>query len=139
MLTPEKAAIFKTAAQLTIAAMAARGTPLSGPLPIDPLNQEPGQRNINLQTWEVFRAFYLGLSAAADDETNFKSPTPASATRTPILPTAINAALQLPSVSSALSGNAALAPLVAAFAQMGANAIAHTATPVPAPGVTPAS
>lgn len=134
MLTAEKSATFRTAALLTVAAMAARGTPIDGPLPIDPSNQDSRQRQINLQVWEIFRGFYLGLANASQDDTDFPPPPPASA-KGAVLPPGLNAAVQLPAIASALGSNPVFAPLVTALVSAGVNALNQAVAPVPAPGV----
>ena len=125
------------AALLTVAACAARGTPANGALSIDPLNNDPNQRNLDLQTWEIFRAFYFGVVGASSDEKDFPSP-PAPA-KSPSLPSGIAAALQLPSVASGLAGNTTFGPLVTALANAGIQLAAQAVQQaIPGPGVSAA-
>jgi hypothetical protein len=135
MFTPEKASAMRTAALLTVAACAARGLPFTGALVIDPTNQDPAQRNLNLQVWEIFRGFYLGLNAAVADDTDW--PSPPSATKA--LPSPIAAAVQLPAVAQAIAGNAALSPLLTALTGLGVKLVTQAVAQVPAPGVPAAA
>jgi hypothetical protein len=135
MLTPEKAVAMKVAADLTVAACAARGIPV-GAMVIDPTNQDPVQRNLDLQVWEIYRSYYLGVVAAAGDDVDFPPPaSPPTARSANALPGPVAQAIQLPAVSAALSANSALTPLLTALAGVGVNLLTQVAAQIPGPGM----
>jgi hypothetical protein len=133
------------AAILTQAAMARAAGGTGAPvIPIDPTNQEPQQRGITLEVWEVFRAFYVALDGALADDTNWVPPTGGSSG--PAIPPKIIAALSSPAVlaalAAAISGNPALGVLPGIIKDIGLVLPAIAATPVvpvPAPGAAPAT
>ena len=103
-----KIELMQAAATLTQAAMAGRGAPAT-PVPIDATMQEVMQRNLNLETWEVFRAFYTALDGAVADDTNWIPP-PAGSPAGPAIPSVIVSTLSSPTVQTALAAAVAADP-----------------------------
>lgn len=131
----DKLDIMHVAATLTQAAMSGRGGQAT-PVPIDPTNQDPTQRNLTLETWEVFRAFYAGVEGALADDKNWTPPTPS--TTAPTVPTAIASILAQPAIQSAIASAPALAPLVTALKGIGVAIASAAPVAVPAnPGAAP--
>lgn len=129
-----KLEIMHVAATLTTAAMAARGGSAAGTIPIDPTNQEGQQRGLNLETWEVFRAFYAAVEGAFADDKNWLPP-PASPTAALVVPSSITAILSQPAIAGAIASNPTLAPLVTLLKGLGVAIAPPTpAAPLPNPG-----
>lgn len=127
-LTPGKAAAMKVAAQLTMAATEGLGSGTGSPRVVDPTLADPVQRAINLEVWEIFRAFYAGIVGAAADDTDWVPPTEASGGKS-LVPSGLASALTQPAILSALTGNPILAPFLAELQKL---------VPLPAPTTPPA-
>jgi hypothetical protein len=96
----EKLFCMQVAAQLTVAA--ASGIGAGTARPISPDLQDPNQRAVNLEVWEMFRAFYSAVTQALADNTSWPAPKIAQGSVVPgILTDAITAAL--PALSPALT------------------------------------
>ena len=97
----EKVFCMQVAAQLTVAACNGIGSGLSGGRPIDAALQDPNQRAINLEVWEIFRAYYSAITQALTDSTSWPAPAVPQGTAVPdIISSGISAAL--PALASAL-------------------------------------
>jgi len=132
-MSQDKQSVMYIAATLTQAALSGRGG--SGtPFPVDPTNQDPQQRALTLETWEIFRAFYAGVEGALADDTNWAPPKGSAA---PTVPPAITAVLAQPAIASAIAGSPALAPLATILKAAGLlAAVVAPATPLPNPGAS---
>ncbi len=90
----EKLFCMQVAAQLTVAACNGIGSGLSGGRPIDATLQDPNQRAVNLEVWEIFRAYYSAITQALADNTSWPAPAVATGTVVPdIISSGIAAAL----------------------------------------------
>ena len=95
----EKVFCMQVAAQLTIAAC--NGLGAGANRPIDASLKDPTQRACNLEVWEIFRAFYVAITQAVADNTNWPSPIVDQGNTLPgVLSSGIQAAL--PALSTAL-------------------------------------
>ena len=134
-MTGEKAAALKIAADLTVAASAGLATVNRT---VDPSLQDPVQRAINLEVWEIFRAYYAAVVGACNDDTDWAPPTKAAATASPAANTpilnALRDVLQLPAVAGALNNTSALSPLLTALQSLVGATTPATAAPLPSPG-----
>jgi hypothetical protein len=96
----EKLFCMQVAAQLTVAA--ANGIGAGTARAIDPTLQDPNQRAVDLEVWEIFRAYYAAITQALADNTSWPAPKIAAGSVVPgILTDAITAAL--PALSAALT------------------------------------
>jgi hypothetical protein len=96
----EKLFCMQVAAQLTIAASSGIGVGMTRP--VDPTLQDPTQRAVDLEVWEIFRAFYAAITQALVDNTSWPTPKIAQGTVVPdIITSAITAAM--PNLSSILT------------------------------------
>ncbi len=98
----EKLFCMQVAAQLTIAA--GSGIGLGTTRPVDPTLQDSTQRAVDLEVWEIFRAYYHAVTQALADNTSWPAPKIAEGT---VVPSAIASAIQaaLPALSPALAGD----------------------------------
>src|SRR5947209_911318 len=95
----EKLFCMQVAAALTQAACNGVGSGIQRA--IDPTLQDPNQRGINLEVWEIFRAYYAAVTQALADDQNWQPPKISHGTVVPdIISNGIAAAL--PALSTAL-------------------------------------
>lgn len=136
----EKLFCMQVAAQLTVAACNGIGSGLSGGRPIDPTLQDPNQRAVNLEVWEIFRAFYSAITQALADNTSWPAPAVATGTVAPsIISTGISAAL--PAIAGAL-GSGPLGTVLQSVLKLISNQPKASAAPIvgaiPNPGTAAA-
>jgi hypothetical protein len=131
----EKLFAMQVAAALTQAA--ANGIGAGTQRPIDPTLQDANQRAVDLEVWEIFRAYYTAITQALADNTSWPAPTIQQGTVVPSLITnAITAAL--PALSPALTSGplgAIIQSLIKAIPTPAAPA--PIPTNLPNPGATP--
>jgi len=96
----EKLFCMQIAAQLTVAAC--NGIATGTTRPVDPTLQDPNQRAVNLEVWEIFRAYYSAVTQALADTQSWVAPKMAQGN---VVPSIITDALQaaLPALSPALA------------------------------------
>jgi hypothetical protein len=95
----EKLFCMQVAAQLTVAA--AGGIGAGSTRPVDPTLQDPTQRAVDLEVWEIFRAYYYAVTQALADTASWPAPKIAQGN---VVPDIITSAIQsaLPALSPAL-------------------------------------
>jgi hypothetical protein len=129
----EKLAVLQISSNLTLAAMIRAGGEGPGVVPVDPTNQDPQQRAIDLDVWDVNRAYYQGVVGILKDDVNWPPP-PVVTNPTNGPNGALGAVLADPAVSAFIAASPQLAKLAA---------ILHLAAPLvpppllPNPGVGP--
>jgi hypothetical protein len=130
----EKLFCMQVAAQLTVAACSGLGAPTKT---VDPTLQDPNQRAVDLEVWEIFRSYYVACTQVLADETSWPTPTIQQGSVVPsIITTAIQAAL--PALSPALTSGplgSVFNTLLKALAQPTQKPPTITGT-IPAPGAS---
>ena len=132
----EKIFCMQVAAMLTEAAC--NGLGAGSNRPIDQTLQDPAQRACNLEVWEIFRAYYVAVTQALADNSNWPAPTVGQGT---VVPNIISAGLQAaaPALSSALGAGPFGAILQAVIKALPTSVATSIQGPVPNPGSTPSA